>query len=418
MDKIIRPKVLKTITVDNGIVKNSQNEKSHSIFDDDEVIISESIVSKKKSLLDDDNVPADNSFDLSESIVEFFINKSDIYDIEDLIKEYKELNEDLITAMETLDNVFLIEYVYANDYKNLNGLNLNYRKRYIRKKSKDNLKVNDDIFSNIVHATLSETYNNSIVFFGSEHINKWESKLNEYRNNLISFGGKHALETIAIVNTLYKSLSELHKDYNGIDNSFHEYFNFPFLVDFAEKNFDLSERKGFFNMMILNCNKMCLTGQIKNVDTDEQAQFIRKCEKAIEIIEFEKNNFGSENNVDNDLKHDEELLQKIKDLKQESDSLPESDITLNRQFLAIYYMLNAIDNKTFTRNKSEIARFIQMLTGKNYDNIYKKVKNPLKDPSEKTGKKYQDDIHFLIETFRNLGLNKVAQTIENDNLFG
>ena len=118
MDKIIRPKVLKTITVDNGIVKNSQNEKSHSIFDDDEVIISESIVSKKKSLLDDDNVPADNSFDLSESIVEFFINKSDIYDIEDLIKEYKELNEDLITAMETLDNVFLIEYVYANDYKN------------------------------------------------------------------------------------------------------------------------------------------------------------------------------------------------------------------------------------------------------------------------------------------------------------
>lgn len=98
--------------------------------------------------------------------------------------------------------------------------------------------------------------------------------------------------------------------------------------------------------------------------------------------------------------------------------LSKTDITLNRQFLALYYILNEVDKNAFNRNKSEAARFFQLLTGKSYDNIYKHTKNPLKDPTERTSKKYQADIQFLKETFIKLGLNKIAQQIENDNLVG
>ena len=84
----------------------------------------------------------------------------------------------------------------------------------------------------------------------------------------------------------------------------------------------------------------------------------------------------------------------------------------------MYYLLNELDNKIFSRNKAEIARFIQLLTGKNYDNIYKRTINPLKDPSERTSAKYQSDIKFLKEIFHKLGLDNIVRKIENDNLIG
>ena len=81
-------------------------------------------------------------------------------------------------------------------------------------------------------------------------------------------------------------------------------------------------------------------------------------------------------------------------------------------------MLNELDSKIFSRNKSEIARFIQLLTGKNYDNIYKLTKNPIKDPSNRTSAKYQFDIQFIKEAFIKLGLDNIVRKIENDNLVG
>jgi len=99
-------------------------------------------------------------------------------------------------------------------------------------------------------------------------------------------------------------------------------------------------------------------------------------------------------------------------------SLSNTDITLNRQFLALYYLLNEVDKEAFARNKSETARFFKFLTDKSYENIYKLTKKPLKDPNERTSKKYKADIQFLKETFIKLGLNKIARQIENDNLVG
>jgi hypothetical protein len=113
-------------------------------------------------------------------------------------------------------------------------------------------------------------------------------------------------------------------------------------------------------------------------------------------------------------------VQTVLESVKEDTTLPLSntDITLNRQFLALYYLLNEVDKEAFARNKSETARFFKLLTGKSYENIYKRTKNPFKDPTERTSKKYQSDIQFIKESFLKLGLNKIAQQIENDNLVG
>ena len=116
-----------------------------------------------------------------------------------------------------------------------------------------------------------------------------------------------------------------------------------------------------------------------------------------------------------------DTVQTVIESVKEDTTLPLSntDITLNRQFLALYYMLNEVDKEAFARNKSETARFFQLLTGKSYENIYKLTKKPLKDLSECTSKKYLSDIKFVKESFMKLGLNKIAQQIEKkDNLIG
>lgn len=166
----------------------------------------------------------------------------------------------------------------------------------------------------------------------------------------------------------------------------------------------LTEKIQHFEKGIIEAEKWMLLDSTHNTDRQEADFYIGKCKKAIEIINSEykvlSNNTSYTEESDKTISHGE------------------TDITLNRQFLALYYLLNEVDNKVFSRNKSEIARFIQLLTNKSYDNIYKLTKNPVKDPLERTSKKYQSDIQFVKEAFLKLGLDKIAHQIESDNLVG
>ena len=175
------------------------------------------------------------------------------------------------------------------------------------------------------------------------------------------------------------------------------------------------------------CKEFCLKDGYKTVMKEQEEEFIDKCQKLVDLIDFQTKNGISINPTDAEIeewqKEPEERnitqnqTQKHT-LKQDHQPIPETDITLNRQFLALYYMLSELDNKAFSRNNAEIARFIKFLTNKSYDNIYKRTKNPLKDPSERTSARYQSDIQFLKECFHKLGLDNIVRKIENDNLIG
>lgn len=353
---------------------------------------------------------------LSEEILNLFENSDRLYEIEDVVAEYKALNADFLKAMDRLENIFLQESVYVYDIKHLNKLKPVYIKRAIRKSRKDNFILHYNIFTNVLNSTLKESYEKSISFWGSDNLTKWDTKLNEYREFFIQFGGKYGVEMIQFINMLYTNLKDLYIDFNIKQDSFQANFDFNTVNMMSEKFTDIEERKAYFNLMILNCRKMCLSGQISDANDENQAEFINKCKKAIEIIDFEEKYFSTTTHSDSSVGAKNKPSLFLADNQTIEEVIPEINNTLNRQFLALYYMLNAIDSNVLNRNKSETARFIQMLTGKSYENIYKKMKNPIKDPSERTSKIYQNDTYFVIDCFRKLGLNKIAETIQNDNL--
>lgn len=383
---------------------------------------------KTKSMTDTTTEQPFNSPDrctTTDKLVEELLNTllygERLYELEEVVAEYKTLNNNILDVLERLDDIILIENICADDLKYLKKRNIQYTKRRIRKSRKDNCILNYDIFSNVLNATLKEAYDKSNWFFGGDDLVIWEWKLDSFRNFFIANAGKYTAEMIQFINIVYRNLREIHIDFNTRDDSFKATFNFDSFLLLSEQLTEPCERINFFNLAILNCQKMCLAGQIKNPTSYEQEEFIQKCLKAIEIINLEIQ--ISEAALTSSITNEDKSLatdstSELQPQLPSADSLPEVDITLNRQFLAIYYMLNKIDSNSFARNKSEIARFIQLLTGKSYHNIYKYVKNPIKDPSERVSRKYQDDIHFLVETFRKLGLDSIAANIENDNLIG
>ena len=179
------------------------------------------------------------------------------------------------------------------------------------------------------------------------------------------------------------------------------------------------------------CKEFCLKDGYKTVMKEQEEEFIDKCQKLVDLIDFQSKNGISINPTYAEIEEwqkepverniaQSQTQEQTQEQNQEQNQkpIPETDITLNRQFLALYYMLNELDNKAFSRNNAEIARFIKFLTNKSYDNIYKRTKNPLKDPSERTSARYQSDIQFLKESFHKLGLDNIVRKIENDNLIG
>ena len=91
-----------------------------------------------------------------------------------------------------------------------------------------------------------------------------------------------------------------------------------------------------------------------------------------------------------------------------------SEFTIARQVLAIQYLLNTLSNRMNNIDKTEIARFIQFLTGREADNsvikntsIYKKVSKPF----SKKDKKLENDLQFIRPFFEKLGLESIVNQI-------
>jgi len=263
-----------------------------------------------------------------------------------------------------------------------------------------------------LEATLSDTIEMAKVFFG-ETLDLWDASANKYRSLSFKISDKHYKTLIRHIDKLYSNLEELYDDFYNEKNEFIERFSFPDIFEEAQEYEDLIERKQFVNKVIVDCKEFCLKEEFFKVKKNDELEFIQKCQQLIELTDLQiQNGILPTTSESNQVI----LKSEVEPVNSDHISIPETDITLNRQFLALYYLLNEVDKEAFARNKSETARFFQLLTGKSYDNIYKLTKNPTKDPTERTSKKYQSDIKFVKELFLKLGLNKIAQQIENDNL--
>lgn len=84
------------------------------------------------------------------------------------------------------------------------------------------------------------------------------------------------------------------------------------------------------------------------------------------------------------------------------------DFTTARQVIAVHYLLKYVNVRNV--DKTEIARFIQFLTGKNLDNIYKKLQNPFKV----NDKALNEDLRFVRNYFERLNLTEIVKMINNE----
>lgn len=105
-------------------------------------------------------------------------------------------------------------------------------------------------------------------------------------------------------------------------------------------------------------------------------------------------------------------------LEMELKDSKEKDFTMSQKVLAVHYLLSAIENRIYlSTDKTEIARFIQFLTGKeqgakriNDTNIYDRVKTLLSG-NEKSIKK---DLMIIRPFFENMNLQTIVNQINKD----
>jgi hypothetical protein len=113
--------------------------------------------------------------------------------------------------------------------------------------------------------------------------------------------------------------------------------------------------------------------------------------------------FLKSKNITEDLKSSNNSQENFKEITENN-----KEFTTARQVLAVHFLLEYAQVRNV--DKSEIARFIQFLTGKNYDNIYKKVLNPYSH----NNKIFKQDLKFVREFFEKLKLQELVKMINNE----
>ncbi len=113
--------------------------------------------------------------------------------------------------------------------------------------------------------------------------------------------------------------------------------------------------------------------------------------------------FLNKKNITEELKGSSVSQENLKEITENN-----KEFTTARQVLAVHFLLKYAQVRNV--DKSEIARFIQFLTGKNYDNIYKKVRNPYSH----INKTFKQDLKFIREYFEKLHLSEMVKMINNE----
>lgn len=312
-------------------------------------------------------------------------------DMQTIINEYKSLNESFIQAMDFILDMVSRKELTDADFQTIHQLDFKYQKWEIN--SRDAMNMDKGIFTTILHGTLSETFEKSLLFFGNVDAHKWNLKQDEYNTFFIKLGGVHFRNMIQVVDKLYSNLKELYFDYKRNDNRFDRYFNFEEYTEKADEIVDLDDRKKFFIQAMHDCKKLCSSKTYFDNYGNDCMTFISKCKNAIEIINSE--------------------LEIIPNSPSE-ETFKNKDFTTKRQVLALHYLLNEVGCKTGSVDRTVQARFIEFMTGKNYDKIYKILSEPFKGLENTKNTSAIEDMEYIKNQFDKLGLKIITNKITGD----
>ena len=332
------------------------------------------------------------------------------FDIEHTSAELKKSSANLIKAMDIIQNSITQGGITNKDMETLKTIDISF---YDSGTDPLNLmQQNAETIQIVCDATIRGVYERTVRFYGGILLEQWMAKENEYKTEFVKIGR----EVSFIFDFLQKLRYELLKlvdlfDLSGVSiNPIKNIILFDFL-DLANKTIgiiDLNERKQKY-INALAHNKMIYFTSSEYLSEEITAQyhsFIEKCTRAIEIIDYQ-----IENSPLLPINYlDTKLIETTPDEKSDNTK----DFTTRRQVLAMYYLLNELDKSTHQIDRTVKARFIEFLTGKNYDSIYKTLSNLLKGLDSNNPQNAIKDMEYIKSHFENLGLKTIVQKITND----
>lgn len=346
------------------------------------------------------------------------------YTVNEIMREYKGLNISLVEVMACLDGIFKTGVFEPDDFVYLSE-NADYFYRRLKIERKDTYISPHDIYKNILEASFEEAVERAMLFFGIS-TDDWDDAAHNYRTLALKFADKgnrfdntEYKLLIAHIDKLLLTLKALFNDYFENKSDFAHFYSFHKIQEKALEIEDLFKRKKFIHDTVISAKSFPLTFSSELTFNQEEIDtFIQQCNDYIEIIdmqiESDKILTPAPSKVEAVDSISETSPEHLSDIQ--FDWLSKKDCTLNRQFMAIYYIIYKLNPESTTRNKLQLARFIHFLTGKSKDNIYKLALKPVKDPEEKVSKNHQQNVSFVVKELRKLGLDEVATLIENDNL--
>lgn len=332
--------------------------------------------------------------------------------------------------MDIFKIIFETDIADKRDFTSLNKLDLYFQKYQIHE-----IELNlhgDSIFRNIIESLFEESMLKANDFFDGYDPNYWEIKSDETINIIIKNGVK-VTAILAFWKLLYYSLTqicylgEFHflDDREPLNINFdliHESYDFSETVKYANQIVDLNDKIDFYQNEIARKELICLQLDKNEIIFRLSTDFISKCTKAIEITanqlakkkklkihDSEASIEPKENAVNQNELNSVSSKMEIVELEPEEINIKNSQFTTSRQVLAIYYLLNEIDRKGINQiDKTIKARFIEFLTGKNYNNIYKAVSNPFKGLDSKNPKSIKNDMEYIANHFEKLGIQSIV----------
>jgi hypothetical protein len=208
------------------------------------------------------------------------------------------------------------------------------------------------------------------------------------------------------------------------DFPFPQYYLFylggvPVAVGFFEKRYVVKTTDPYFDLFFV---LKILQTDIMELDRFLQFQLENNFQECAEFISFLKAICSKYSELLED-RHTPILTDFTDSLSKKNESRVEaaksiSDYTLNRQVLFMYYLLNKAGVEKTVVDTTEIARIIQGITtrqiaAKRIENtdIYKRLKNPLKDNSKGS---FKSDLVFVRNLFEKLSLSDVVSEINKE----
>ena len=342
-------------------------------------------------------------------------DKNREYTISELTDEYRKINYDLMIALEIFIKIYDSGIIDEIDYNNLKKLNLNFVKLKV---DSEELKIHSDSIEESVFITIfTDLMTLATVLYGSDCAENWESA-QEKGIQIIINNGVYVSEMLKLFHSFYHSLARINEmmEFAVFENDpeFDEYYHLM-PVDFEStmsklrsiKN--IQEKINFLNNEIKDKQLICLEVREDTNFFSVLQTFIMKCKLALDILTRDIPLEGSKSSSD-------EMPEENIVMPEENPENPKNrEFTTARQVLAVYYLLNEVDQKAVNQiDRTEKARFIEFLTGKNYKNIYKTLSDPFKGFNNKNNKRILNDLEYIKVYFTKLGLQSIVDKIDSD----